>query len=227
MTSRPEAAPEAGPPAATELLAHTSRVEAFSDGVMAIAITLLVLEVKLPGGDAPLLHQLLHAWPSYFAYLVSFLTIGIIWLNHHAFFLKIHRIDQRLQWWNLMLLLFVSFLPFPTKVLAEHIESGRWDGNVAAAVYGLAGVLMTIPWVCMWSRLVRRPELFEPGYGAGFARRERGRAWVGVVVYGGCALIALAVAWLALVLYAAVAVFYALTSQGFLAGTDAGAEEER
>jgi uncharacterized membrane protein len=200
--------------ARTERLAHTSRVEAFSDGVMAIAITLLVLEVKLPGGDRSVLRQLLHAWPSYFAYLVSFLTIGIIWLNHHSFFLKVDRIDQRLQWWNLMLLMFVSFLPFPTLVMAEHVESGRWDGNVAAAFYGLSATFMTVPWVFMWSRLVHRPELLGPGYDAAFARRERGRALVGVVVYGMCVLVALAVARLALLLYVAVAVFYAVTNQG-------------
>lgn len=202
----------------TERLSHTSRVEAFSDGVMAIAITLLVLEIKLPGGEESLLRQLAHAWPSYLAYLASFLTIGIIWLNHHSFFQKLSRIDQRLQWWNLMLLLAVSFLPFPTFVLAEHVRASGWDGRVAAALYGLVGALMTVPWVLMWSRLIRRPELFEPGYGAEYARRERGRAWVGVVVYGACALVALAVPVVALVLYVAVAVFYALTSQGSAAG---------
>jgi uncharacterized membrane protein len=113
-----------------------------------------------------------------------------------------------------MLLMFVSFLPFPTLVMAEHVESGRWDGNVAAAFYGLSAMFMTVPWVFMWSRLVHRPELFGPGYDAAFARRERGRAWVGVVVYGMCVLVALAVARLALLLYVAVAVFYAVTNQG-------------
>jgi uncharacterized membrane protein len=194
-------------------LSPTTRVEAFSDGVMAIAITLLILEVKVPH-ERPLLPALLHLWPSYLAYLASFLTIGVIWLNHHAFFGRVRRIDHALAWSNLALLLGVSFLPFPTAVLAEHVVHGGWDARVAASFYGLVGVLMTIPWLFMWRRLARRPELMEPGFAAPFARAEGRRALVGVVVYAGCIGVGLASPLVALLLYLAVAVFYGITSQG-------------
>ena len=100
-------------------LSTTNRVEAFSDGVMAIAITLLVLDLKLPAttnvANGGLLHALLVRWPTYVAYLAAFLTIGIIWLNHHTLIGKIARFDTRLHWLNLVLLLGVATLPFPTR----------------------------------------------------------------------------------------------------------------
>ncbi len=198
-------------------LSPTNRVEAFSDGVMAIAITLLILEIDVPRGEH-LLDQLLHEWPSYLAYLASFFTIGIIWLNHHAFFNRLRHIDHQLQWWNLMLLLSVSFLPFPTAVLADYVEEGGNNARIAAAFYGLVGVLMTIPWVFMWRRLARRPELFEPGFDARFARSEGSRAWVGVLVYAICIAVGMLSPIAALVLFLAVALFYAVTSQGWRPG---------
>lgn len=191
----------------------TNRVEAFSDGVMAIAITLLILEVRVPE-HGPLLDALLHLWPSYLAYLASFFTIGIIWLNHHAFFARVRQIDHVLHWWNLLLLLTVSFLPFPTAVLAAHVRGEGLDARVAVVFYGLVGVLMTIPWVLMWRRLAKRPELMEPGYNRAFAVAEGRRAWVGVVVYGLCMGVGMFSPIAALVLFAAVAVFYGVTSQG-------------
>jgi TMEM175 potassium channel family protein len=194
-------------------LSPTTRVEAFSDGVMAIAITLLVLEVKVPH-ESPLLAGLLRLWPSYLAYLASFFTIGVIWLNHHAFFGRVRHVDHVLHWYNLALLLCVSFLPFPTAVLAEHVAHGGWDARVAAAFYGLIGVIMTLPWVLMWRRLERRPELMEPAHDAVFARAEGRRAWVGIFVYGGCIGVGLVAPLAALVLFVAVAVFYGVTSQG-------------
>ena len=195
-------------------LSPTTRTEAFSDGVLAIAITLLVLEIRLPGPGSVLL-QLLHGWPSFLAYLTSFLTIGIVWLNHHAFFGRINRINAGLQWGNLALLLFVSFLPFPTAILAAHVADPGWNGRTAAALYGIVGSLMTMPWVPMWGLLRRHPELFHAPYDAAFARVEGRRAWVGVVAYLACALVGLAVPFAAAFLYLAIAVFYAVTSQGW------------
>jgi uncharacterized membrane protein len=196
-------------------LSGTARVEAFSDGVMAIAITLLILEIRVPRSRS-LLAGLGQLWPSYLAYLASFFTIGIIWLNHHAFFGRLRHVDHVLQWWNLLLLLAVSFLPFPTSVLAQYVREGSAaDARVAAALYGLVGVLMTVPWVFLWRRLVRRPELFEPPFDADFARAEGSRAWVGIVVYAVCIGVGLLLPVAALALYLAVAVFYAVTSQGW------------
>lgn len=197
-------------------LATTNRVEAFSDGVMAIAITLLILEIRVPASDdRSLLRSLADLWPSYLAYLASFFTIGIIWLNHHAFFTRLHHLDHVILWWNLMLLLGVSFLPFPTSVLARYIRSGGADASVAAGFYGLIGVLMTVPWVFLWRRLVRRPELLEPPFDAAFARAEGSRSWVGVVIYAVCIGVGVLSPVAALGLYLAVALFYAFTSQGW------------
>jgi len=89
------------------------------------------------------------------------------------------------------------------------------DARVAVALYGVVGVLMTVPWVFLWRRLVRRPELFEPPYDADFARAEGGRSWVGIVVYAACIGVGLLLPVAALALYLAVAVFYAVTSQGW------------
>lgn len=200
-------------PSQAERLSTTSRVEAFSDGVMAIAITLLILEVKVPE-HGPLLPALCRLWPSYLAYLASFFTIGIIWLNHHSFFGRVRQIDHVLHWWNLCLLLCVSFLPFPTAVLAAHVREDATDARIAAAFYGLVGMLMTIPWVLMWGRLAERPQLMEEGFDSAFARAERKRAWVGVIVYGVCIGVGMLSPVAALILFSAIAIFYGITSQG-------------
>jgi uncharacterized membrane protein len=113
-----------------------------------------------------------------------------------------------------MLLLAVSFLPFPTAVLAAHVRGDASDARVSAMFYGLVGVLMTIPWVLMWRRLAQRPELMEPGFTRAFAVAEGRRAWVGVIVYGLCMAVGLMSPIAALLLFAAVAVFYGITSQG-------------
>src|SRR5258707_7291898 len=102
---------------------ETARVEAFSDGVFAIAITLLVLDLKVPR-DVPADHlaaELLRSWPSYGAFLVSFATIGIMWLNHHRLFTLIHRVDHALLVLNGLLLLTVTVVPFPTSLLAAYL----------------------------------------------------------------------------------------------------------
>ncbi len=113
----------------------TARTEAFSDGVFAIAITLLVLELKVPHGhDGPLAARLLAQWPEYVAFLNSFATIGIMWMNHHHLFSLIRKVDHGLTLWNLGLLLGVSFVPFPTATLAEHMDGA--DGRTAALFYG-------------------------------------------------------------------------------------------
>jgi uncharacterized membrane protein len=197
-------------------LSSTTRTEAFSDGVLAIAITLLVLDLHAyvpPHGS--LFHVLVAQWESYLAYLTSFLTIGIIWLNHHAFFQRLRATDRTMQWANLSLLLFVSLLPFPTAVLAAHVSDPGWNGRVAAALYGLNGVLMTLPWVAFYRHLMRAPHLLRPPNDVTFARREAPRAWVGVFAYLGCTALSFLSPYLAAFLYLAIGVFYALTSAGW------------
>jgi len=134
-------------------LAHhvrTARMEAFSDGVFAIAITLLVLEIGLPpNSDQDLLAAILAQWPSYLAFAVSFSTIGAIWIAHSAITEHLDRADPNLLRLNLLLLLVVSFLPFPTRLLAEHIDF-RDAERVAVTVYGLwllfASAMLSVLW---------------------------------------------------------------------------------
>ncbi|MEU7140946.1 TMEM175 family protein [Nocardia sp. NPDC046473] len=194
---------------------NTARVEAFSDAVMAIAITLLVLEIRLPeDSDESLLHQLLRLWPSYLAYVASFLTIGVIWLCHHNFFARIRRVDGLLQSGNLLLLFCVGFLPFPTAALAHHLEGSPWDARVATAFYGIVAAVQAGAWIVMWVALRRNPSLFEPGYDAAFVRSESRQAWVGFIAFDIIAVIALASPIVALILYVLATLAYGITSNG-------------
>ncbi|TMB51349.1 MAG: DUF1211 domain-containing protein [Chloroflexi bacterium] len=205
-------------------LSQTSRVEAFSDGVMAIAITLLVLDLKVPSDaearDAgSLIAALARHWPSYLAYLAAFLTIGIIWLNHRAFVDKIRRFDNRLHWLNLALLLGVATLPFPTALLAAYLAEGGPPAATAAVVYGLLSVATALPWTLMWRHIVRHPELLEPPYDGIHARAELRRASIGPLIYVLAVPLALFLPLAALLFYIGIAVLYALTSQGAQLGS--------
>jgi uncharacterized membrane protein len=141
---------------------ETARIEAFSDGVFAIAITLLILEIKVPHGDGgqALAAGLLRAWPSYLAFITSFFCIGVMWINHHKLFTLIGRADHMLLVWNGVLLLGVTVVPFPTAVLAEHFVG---DGaRVAAALYNGWFIVVALMFTRLWShashgrRLLRR-----------------------------------------------------------------------
>lgn len=209
-------------------LSATNRVEAFSDGVMAIAITLLVLELKVPEpGSIPhdgLFDALTARWPSYVAYLAAFTTIGIIWLNHHTLLAKIARFDARLHWLNLVLLLGVATLPFPTALVADYVAEGGSNASVAAVAYGLTSTLMAMPWSFMWRHLRDHPELLEPGYDAAHAATELRRGFLGVPIYLGATLVSVFAPLLALALYAGIAVVYAITSQGWTDPSDSTAD---
>src|SRR5215471_7387072 len=114
----------------------SGRLEAFSDGVFAVAITLLALNLAVPGpGPGPLARQLAGHWPSFAAYLVSFLTIGIIWVNHHTLFKNFAGIDRPLLFINLMLLFFVVAIPFATATIAAYLSRGGADASLAAALF--------------------------------------------------------------------------------------------
>ncbi len=125
----------------------TGRLEAFSDGVFAIAATLLVLEFSV-SSNGDLGRQLLHLWPSYLAYATSFLTIGVIWMNHHFCVEVIGRADRTLMFLNLLLLLTVAFLPFPTRLVAQHLQ--RPGEQVAVYVYDATFVLMAVVYNVWW-----------------------------------------------------------------------------
>ena len=200
-------------------LSPTARVEAFSDGVMAIAITLLVLDLRVPSSadiarTGGLLGALAERWPAYLAYLAAFLTIGIIWLNHRTLVDRIARFDARLHWLNLMLLLGVATLPFPTSLVADFVKEGGADASTATALYGLCATLMALPWGFIWRHLADRPDLLEPGFDAAYARAEWRRGSVGVPIYAAATLVALVAPLVSLLLYLSIAVLYAFTSQG-------------
>lgn len=131
---------------------ETARVEAFSDGVFAIAITLLILEIRIPPAGSPLAPALLRLWPSYVAFLISFLTIGVMWINHHRLFTIIRHSNDALLGLNLLLLLGITFVPFPTAVLAQHIvQSGA---RTAAIFYSASFVVIAIFFNVLWHAVV-------------------------------------------------------------------------
>ena len=130
------------------------RLEAFSDGVFAVAITLLALNLAVAGpGHGPLAHQLADRWPAFVAYLISFFTIGIIWVNHHALVSSIAAVSRLLLFLNLVLLLFVVMVPFATATVADYLAHGGFDARVAVAVYGivLEGMSVGFAFMLEWS----------------------------------------------------------------------------
>lgn len=184
------------------------RVEAFSDGVFAVAVTLLALDLAVGGrGHGTLLHQLGHEWPSYAAYVVSFFTIGVIWVNHHALFATFTRIDRALLFWNLLLLMFVVAIPFATSTLAEYLTAPGTDGHVAAALYGVVMIGMGISfrlilWWAIGHHLTARP--MEPAERKAALRRFG----AGLFAYVGATALAFVDAYLTLAICGAVAIYY-------------------
>jgi uncharacterized membrane protein len=193
---------------------ETGRVEAFSDGVFAIAITLLILAVGIEQAIATgdLGEQLLDLWPAYLAYAASFLTIGIMWVNHHAVFRQFARVDRPLLLLNVLLLMLIAFVPFPTRVVADHAQSGD-DRQAAALLYGTTMTITAILFFCVWiygSRHVLRPDA---------DRREITgitRSYLpGAPIYATATLLAFVNSVASLVMFAAIALFYALSSSFF------------
>jgi uncharacterized membrane protein len=129
---------------------ETSRIEAFSDGVFAIAMTLLILEIRVPE-HAPvgrLVGEILERWPSYLAFVASFFTIGVMWMNHHRLFNLIGKTDQALLAANLLLLAVVTFIPFPTALIARNLNSP--DARAAAVFYNLVFVASSLAFQLLW-----------------------------------------------------------------------------
>lgn len=130
-----------------------SRVEAFSDGVFAIAMTLLILEIRVPHGDHGLWQGLLALWPSYIAFLMSFVVILIMWVNHHELLRMVRRVNYPFLFSNGLLLLTVTFVPFPTAVLAANL--GTPEAKTAVAFYCGTFVANAILWNLVFATMVR------------------------------------------------------------------------
>jgi TMEM175 potassium channel family protein len=141
---------------------ETGRIEAFSDGVFAIAITLLVLDIRVPVTEFDNLWRgIVHEWPAYLGYATSFLTIGGLWLAHHGVFRRLLYANNRVMQINLLLLMAVSFLPYPTRLVAETIRNQ--DAERAAVIfYGLSLLVISLLFGALWGTIARDRELLRP-----------------------------------------------------------------
>jgi uncharacterized membrane protein len=187
----------------------TSRLEAFSDGVFAIAVTLLVLEIRLPEGHGSLTSRLGDTWPRYLAYAISFLTIGIMWANHHAIFDLITRTSHGLVVANLLLLGCVAFLPFPTSVLGDYLREGGHDEKVATVFYNASYAVTAVFYNLLWQTAAWKHRLIAPGREPEAAAVTRAY-WYGAPTYTLAALVSFWSVALGLAINAGLALFYLL-----------------
>lgn len=191
------------------MMNETGRVDAFSDGIFAIAISLLVFELKTPPRSAAgLWHDLARQWPSYTAYVVTFLVIGIMWVNHHQMFGLIRRVDRPILFLNLALLMTVAVLPWPTAVMAEYLEAGD-DSHAAAAVYSLVMVLHSFCFQALWWHLTKTGHLFDRRVDLPAARALRKRFALGSIIYPLTFALAFLSALATLAVLALMALYYA------------------
>jgi uncharacterized membrane protein len=188
-----------------------SRTESFSDGVMAVAITLLVLNIKvpLPGGET-LAHELGVQWPAYAAYATSFITIGIIWINHHAMIGRLARTDHSILILNLVLLLTIGLLPFATDLFAQYLNRGQGQ-HLAAAIYGGAFLAMSIAFFALnCFILLRKTHMLRVQLSAQERRRILGRGFTGIPPYVIATAVAPVSQYATFAICTGIAAFYAL-----------------
>jgi uncharacterized membrane protein len=193
---------------------ETARLETFADGVMAIAITLLILEIAVPHvePDESLGAALADQWPSYAAYVVSFLTIGIMWVNHHHMFTLIQRTTHTFLMLNVVFLMTIAALPWPTALIADYIRDSA-HRPVATLVYGGTMVSIAIMYNVVWRFAVRRNLLRPDVDPEGIRRASRGYL-AGPTVYAAITLLALINAWVSLLLFALFALYWLLPVSG-------------
>jgi uncharacterized membrane protein len=194
-------------------MSQPARTEAFSDGVLAIAVTLLVLDLHVPLradlGGGTLGSALAHEWPAYAAYVTSFLIIGIIWVNHHAVFELIGRVDRMTLFLNLLLLMTVVAIPFTTALLSEYLLAGGSDARTAALVYSGVMLAMSCGFAGLYSYVARHPALLAHGVDPGAVRASIVRfSAVGILLYVGTVVVALFSAPLCLLAHLLIALYY-------------------
>jgi uncharacterized membrane protein len=197
--------------------ADSSRLEAFSDGVFAIIITLLVIEIHRPdAAPGKLGEALIHSWPFYAAYVLAFLYVGVLWLNHHALFQRIERVDHPLLWINMGILGTSALMPFPTGVLAVAFQSGNVNDQQSAVVlYSIVAGLMSAAWLPIFPYLHKNRHLAHGHASDTEFRAQYSRPIVGIAAYllaGGLGWFVSP--WLAIVIFAGMVVYHGWTSQG-------------
>ena len=175
-----------------------TRLVAFSDAVIAIAVTLLVLEIHPPEDTEHLLHGLLRLWPSYLAYVITFMLIGQIWANHHVMFDHIRHVDRTVLFLNTVLLMDIAFLPFAASVLANAFRDGAGERTavvVHAIAFEIAALLFNLIWWYARGRGRLLADNIGPDAVRAIARRfQLALAWIGTAIVLGVVLPALGVA---------------------------------
>ncbi len=193
---------------------ETARIEAFSDGVFAIAATLLVLNIRVPpaeevGLTSSLLLSLVRQWPTFLAYILSFSTILVMWVNHHNLIGRVRRVTQAFLFLNGLLLLLIAFVPFPTALLAEYIEHPQaW---VAAAIYSGTFFVTAIGYNLLWRYTARMKHLLDLRMSAQEIARVSRQYWMGPLLYLAAFVLAFVYVPASLGLCLLLAVFFALT----------------
>jgi len=185
------------------------RVETLSDGVFAIAITLLVLTIAQPDRYSDLAQQLADRWPAFAAYVVSFAVIGIMWFNHHSIFAHFARVDRGFIYLNLLLLMTIVFIPYPTGIFGQALRQGE-GAQTAAVFYSVVMTLNAFAWSALWVHASRNRRLLSPD----FPEAQRGVATVLFTIGSALYTITIGVAFISayacLAFHALLAVYYAL-----------------
>jgi uncharacterized membrane protein len=201
---------------------ETARAETFSDGIFAIAVTILVLGLTAPAHrPGRLAHALESQWPAYVGYFASFSYVAVIWLNHHQAFVRIRSMDRGLHAANFFVLFTTAALAFPTGVVADALQSdvSGADARVAVVLYASLASVMCLSWLVLYHHLGRHPELMDPEVEPTYVPHGRLRSWAGALAYAvagvlGCLISPL----IALGVFIVLPAFYFVSSEGLPAG---------
>ncbi len=188
------------------------RLEAFSDGVIAVAITLLALDLKVSGDEIAAHHGLwsaiVAAWPKFAAYALSFTVIGIMWVNHHGLMDRVAIVDRTLLFINLLLLMFIAALPFATALFAEYLREGGNDSHVAGAIYAANLFGCAIGFNLLWLWVIRDRRRLHEAIDPATAKSQFRRFSIGIFVYAATIALSFVSAMITLAVISAVAIYY-------------------